>query len=149
MRDIGKVVEEFRKSGLKITPQRLSIFSLISENRSHPSAEDVYHDVLPIHPSISFTTVYKTLQTLRDMGEIVELSIDPERVHYDPVVEDHVHTFCTTCRKIHDLPNPSVIRIERGEGFNTCGFRIKQIQVHLVGVCEECLQSPAQARGSA
>ena len=66
MKDIQKVVKRFRETGLKITPQRLSIFELLRNNHSHPSAEDIYREVLKIHPSISFTTVYKTLQTLRD-----------------------------------------------------------------------------------
>lgn len=149
MRQIEKVVEEFRKSGLKITPQRLSLFSLIRENRNHPSAEDIYLEALSLHPSISFTTVYKTLQTLRDLGEIVELSIDPARVHYDPVVEDHFHTFCTSCRRIQDMKNTDFIRVERTEGNRCSGFEVRHVQVHLVGVCEQCLPDGSEAFGPA
>ena len=78
MHEIEKIVSRFRESGLKITPQRVSIFKLLQGNRDHPSAEDIYRQVLKVHPSISFTTVYKTLQTLLDMGEIQELTIDTE-----------------------------------------------------------------------
>jgi len=138
MRDIEKVVQRFRETGLKITPQRLSIFRLLHQNHSHPSAENVYHETLKIHPSISFTTVYKTLQTLRDMGEIQELSIDPERAHYDPDISEHVHTFCRSCKRIDDLENsadmPLLMKLPDGSQ----GFEVHNIQVHAVGLCTEC-----------
>ena len=142
MRDTDKIITKFRETGLKITPQRMAIFELLKDNRDHPSVEDIYKEVLNTHPSISFTTVYKTLQTLRDMGEITELSVNPERVHYDPEVQDHVHTFCTACREIEDVrgmdntvatvPDFSDMAVE---------FDVRQTQMHLVGVCVDCQHS--------
>ncbi len=138
MRDIEMVVKRFRETGLKITPQRLSIFNLLRVNHSHPSAEDIYREILKVHPSISFTTVYKTLQTLRDMGEIQELSINPERAHYDPDISEHAHTFCRSCRQIGDLENtldtPLLMKLpDRPDG-----FEVHNVQVHAVGLCAEC-----------
>jgi Fur family peroxide stress response transcriptional regulator len=139
MREIDQVIANFRKAGSKITPQRLTIFKLLKENREHPSAEDVYKQILKIHPSISFTTVYKTLQTLRDMGEIQELTIDPERAHYDPYVEDHIHTFCKVCGKIGDLDmdyqNWEFINISSSK---VPDFEVHNVQVNFVGLCEDC-----------
>ena len=138
MKDIEKVVKRFREVGLKITPQRLSIFKLLQGNHSHPSAEDVYRDVLKVHPSISFTTVYKTLQTLRDMGEIQELSINPERAHYDPDIGEHAHTFCRSCKRIGDFEytqdNPPPMKLPEGPD----GFEVHNVQLHAVGLCAEC-----------
>lgn len=139
MREIDQVIANFRKAGSKITPQRLTIFNLLRGNRQHPSAEDIYREILKIHPSISFTTVYKTLQTLRDMGEIQELNIDPERAHYDPFVEDHIHSFCRSCGSIGDLEidpaNPEFINVSSDE---VPDFEVHKIQVHFVGLCKDC-----------
>ncbi|NOY86375.1 MAG: transcriptional repressor [Deltaproteobacteria bacterium] len=138
MNDIGTVILRFRNAGLKITPQRLSIFRLIMKNQSHPSADDIYQKVLETHPSISFTTVYKTLQILRDFGEIIELNIDPERAHYDPMVEDHYHTFCSRCREIWDLlPDPAMESAFPPSAPDN-GFMVKSVQVHMVGICGHC-----------
>ena len=138
MRDIEMVVKRFRETGLKITPQRLSIFRLLQGNQSHPSAESIYQEVLKVHPSISFTTVYKTLQTLRDLGEIQELSINPERAHYDPYTNEHAHTFCRSCKTIGDMENsidtPLLMDLPTGPD----GFEVHNIQVHAVGLCGEC-----------
>jgi len=139
MRNIDQIVTRFREAGSKITPQRLGIFKLLKDNKDHPSAEDVYKEILKIHPSISFTTVYKTLQTLRDMGEIQELTIDPERARYDPEIKDHAHTFCRACRSIGDLEMNS-----ENNGFllpspgKTQDFEVHNVQIHFVGLCEDC-----------
>ncbi|UCF30467.1 MAG: transcriptional repressor [bacterium] len=137
MNDIDTVVERFREAGMKITPQRLSIFALLMDNKDHPSAENIYHQVLEIHPSISFTTVYKTLQTLRDLGEINELSVDPERAHYDPDVSEHYHAFCRSCRGIRDI-FPGESSSFSSELPELEGFRVQSVQVAFTGQCEEC-----------
>ena len=139
MREIEQIITRFREAGLKITPQRISIFHLLQDNRSHPSAEDVYRDALKIHPSISFTTVYKTLQTLRDMGEIQELAVDPERAHFDPFTHEHIHLFCKGCKNIKDLemnPMKSNRIFKSNDGL--ADFEIHNVQIHLVGLCEDC-----------
>lgn len=138
MRDIDTVVRKFRETGLKITPQRLSIFKLLQDNYTHPSAEDIYREILKTHPSISFTTVYKTLQTLRDLGEIKELCINPERAHFDAATNEHAHTFCRSCKTIGDLDNvlgnPGEMKLPDGPD----GFEVHSIQIHAIGLCEGC-----------
>ena len=138
MTDIGKVVKRFREAGLKITPQRLSIFRLLQGNKLHPSAEDVYTEILKVHPSISFTTVYKTLQTLRDMGEIMELSINPERAHYDSDISEHAHTFCRSCKKVGDADLATDDSFSAKLPDVQPGFEVHSVQVHAIGLCEEC-----------
>jgi len=138
MRDIQTVVKRFRETGLKITPQRLSILELLHRNHSHPSAEQVYQETLKIHPSISFTTVYKTLQTLRDMGEIQELTIDPERAHYDPDISEHAHTFCRSCKRIQDVENPPDVPLLMSPPRGRDDFEVHSVQVHATGLCAEC-----------
>jgi Fur family peroxide stress response transcriptional regulator len=133
---IDTVVKKFRALGLKVTPQRVSILEIMQGNTSHPSAEEVYRKVQLRHPSISFTTVYKTLQTLRDMGEVTEINVNPERSHFDPQVDGHSHAFCVKCRSLLDVAvfpagettgNPAIP-----------GFTVREVQTHFVGVCAPC-----------
>lgn len=139
MRDISEIIASFREAGLKVTPQRTSICNLLKNDRSHPSAEEVYRRALKIHPSISFTTVYKTLQTLRDLREIQELNIDPERVHYDPEVRDHAHFFCKSCKSLIDLELDGVNHDSLSDCFPKIeDLDIHQFQIHLIGFCGDC-----------
>ncbi len=139
MRDISHIMSRFREAGLKVTPQRTSICHLLKDDHSHPSAEEIYKKALAIHPSISFTTVYKTLQTLRDLGEIQELNIDPERAHYDPDIGDHAHFFCKSCRTIIDLKMDGDKAVFLAESFPCTGnLELHHVQIHMIGLCEEC-----------
>ncbi len=140
MDTIENVIRKLRASGLKVTPQRISILKVLQGNASHPSAEEVYHQARRRHPNISFTTVYKTLQTLRDLGEVSEIRVNPERAHYDPLADGHGHAFCVKCRSLLDvavfpaagpLPHPDIP-----------GFEVRAINTHFVGVCLPCRGEP-------
>ncbi|MCX7966203.1 MAG: transcriptional repressor, partial [Syntrophorhabdaceae bacterium] len=45
---------------IKQTPQRLAIIEYLNENRTHPTANDVYKAVSEKFPTMSFATVYNT-----------------------------------------------------------------------------------------
>ena len=76
---------------IKMTPQRAAILKYLEGNTSHPSAEAIFDAVRKQYPMISFTTVYNTLQTLKDLDRVWELNIDDERKRYDPNVMLHHH----------------------------------------------------------
>ncbi len=126
---------KLRQIGLRVTPQRQAILKLLKGNRTHPSAEDIYHEVLNKHPRISFATVYNTLSRLAEAGEIQELDIDPNKKRFDPSLSHHLHFYCRVCRRIYDvedqmaLPKP----LQR-----VGGHKIEAVQVNLKGVCDSC-----------
>ena len=65
-----------KSKGLRVTPQRLAILDILRSTKAHPSVETVYDLVRERFPSISFNTVYKTLQSFEDAGLVWKLSID-------------------------------------------------------------------------
>ncbi|MBT9168785.1 MAG: Peroxide operon regulator [Syntrophomonadaceae bacterium] len=67
-------MEKYKDIGLKLTPQRLAILDCLDGNKEHPSAEDIYKDVSKRFPTMSFATVYNTLEALRQRGGILELT---------------------------------------------------------------------------
>jgi len=138
MDDISHVIEKFKQSGKRLTSQRFSVFHLLRDNRNHPSAKDIYHQILNIHPNTSFTTVYNILQTLADMGEVTELTIDPTRTRYDPDTRDHYHSFCRKCRKIQDHFPDNGSHIQPDILEDHSGFNLHRINVYFQGICEKC-----------
>ena len=103
MDTVNNLVEKFKHKRLKITPQRLGIFRILEGNSMHPSAEDVFKEIRESYPTISFTTVYKTLEIMEKMGEILKVTIDEQRKHYDPDTNVHHHIICSKCNKISDI----------------------------------------------
>ena len=103
MDSIDNLIKKFRGKGYKVTPQRIAIFKELEGNHDHPSVEGLYKTLASDYPTMSLTTVYKTLETLRDMGEVLELNLSRDRVHYDPETRPHHHAICGECGKIIDV----------------------------------------------
>lgn len=121
--------------GFKRTPQRLAILDYLEGNTLHPSAEDVYRAVTKKYFSLSFATVYNTLNTLAQSGYVRELTLDPERKRYDPNTEPHHHLICVTCKKVIDVFEDVTVgipkRLEKG-------FSIVGKHVEFYGCCSVC-----------
>jgi Fur family peroxide stress response transcriptional regulator len=127
--------KKLKKIGLKVTPQRLAILQMIQGDRTHPSAEKIYHEISKKYPSMSFATVYNTLTKLVEGGEIQELDIDPNKKRFDPYTQLHYHFYCKTCGKVYDVDydtslTPDIKRI--------AGHQIEAIQLNFKGICKNC-----------
>jgi Fur family peroxide stress response transcriptional regulator len=117
------------------TPQRLAVMEFLEGNSSHPSAEEVYSALKKKFPTLSLATVYNTLETLRDMGKIVEVGGGFAQKRFDPVTKSHHHLICIKCQKILDIPerfNPVLTEDEKR------GFSVIRSQVEFYGLCPEC-----------
>ncbi len=131
------LIDKFRNKSFKITPQRLGIFKILEGNQDHPSAEDIFAKIKKTYPTISFTTVYKTLDILEKMGEILKITIDDERKHYDPNTSTHHHIICSGCNKISDVDGDSVNPELPSEILKE--FTPTRFHVSFFGTCKDCI----------
>lgn len=128
-------MEKYKQLGFKLTPQRLAILEYLKDNNEHPSAEDIYRTVIKIFPTMSFATVYNTLETLRNKGNVWELTIDPHKKRYDPNTKPHHHLICTKCKRIVDIHKDFPLTLSGNiiEGFELTGNHIE-----FYGICPKC-----------
>jgi len=134
-------VEKYRLLKIKLTPQRLAILDYLNENKSHPSAETIYKAVSKQFPTMSFATVYNTLETLLNKGSIRELKIEAGKKRYDHDIKPHHHIICVKCNKIVDLykdykiPLPDEITQE---------FDLINKNIEFFGTCQNCKKKLSQ-----
>lgn len=132
-----ELITKYKRKGFKLTPQRLAILKFLDGNTDHPTAEDIYSNIKRDYPTVSFATVYNTLQALRDKGDILEITIDPQKKHYDPSTKPHHHIICINCNKIGDIfeDYSEALRLPESiaEEFKPVGNHI-----NFYGVCREC-----------
>ncbi len=128
-------MERYKQLGIKLTPQRLAILDYLDGNKSHPSAEDIYRAVSKRFPTMSFATVYNTLESLRYKGRVLELTIDPKKKRYDPDTKYHHHIICIECKNIVDVHKNFKLSIPDAltEGFDLIGNHIE-----FYGICPKC-----------
>jgi Fur family peroxide stress response transcriptional regulator len=128
-------MEKYRDLQIKLTPQRLAILSYLNGNKSHPSAEDIYKAVQKQFPTMSFATVYNTLEALKNKGTVQELKIDSAKKRYDPDNTVHHHLICNKCRSIIDIRKDFNLSLpdDLTEGFDVLGNSIE-----FFGLCSNC-----------
>lgn len=135
------LMESFRRTcrehGLKVTPQRLLIYTELMTSDDHPTLEAIYTRVRRRSPAISLDTVYRTLATFHEIGLADMVEGFGTSMRFDPKTDKHHHFRCTRCQAIIDfvdrqydaLPVPPEIR-KRCE--------VTDVRVTVEGVCEKC-----------
>ena len=131
------IIAKYRGKDFKLTPQRLAILKFLEGNTSHPAAENIYRYTKDKYPTLSFATVYNTLQSLKNRGEILEITIDPERKHYDPNPMPHHHIICTECGNIGDILEDYSIALRLPEHIIK-KFKPTGNHIDFYGICVEC-----------
>jgi Fur family peroxide stress response transcriptional regulator len=130
-------VENCRRNGLKVTPQRTAVYKTLLESKEHPSAEMVWNNVKRLFTGVSLDTVNRTLLTLAEIGSasIVEGSGDVRR--YDGDLDNHQHFKCIKCKKIFDFHYPPFDDIKVPANV-AAKFKILRKTVYLEGICNSC-----------
>lgn len=89
-----------RKRGYRLTPQRHMILSVIQEAQSHVNIEQIMKRVQEINPYVSLSTVYRTLELLKNLGLIRETLLPGEQPYYEVLDgQAHHHLTCLRCHK--------------------------------------------------
>lgn len=128
-------MKKYKDIGLKLTPQRLAIMDYLEDNKEHPSAEDIYKAISERFPTMSFSTVYNTLETLRQKGLVWELTIDADKKRFDPNTDSHNHLICIKCKRIVDIHVKYELAVDDSE---KSGFEIIGNHVEFYGICPDC-----------
>ena len=97
------MLADLRKAGLKLTPQRIALVQLFATDESHPTAQALFERLRPAFPSMSFATVYNTLDTLARAGLSSTLRIG-NAARFDPNTAPHHHAVCDGCGEVRDVP---------------------------------------------
>ena len=134
VKQMQKYVKTLKENNLKITSQRLEIMKYLDEHRIHPTADKIFSDLKKKTPSLSKTTVYNTLDTLRNHNIIQALTISESELHYDFKIANHHHFLCKKCKKIIDIDIacPNLLKVLKGK------HKIDEVHGYFKGTCGEC-----------
>ena len=122
---------------LKYSRQRESIQKYLDAYRTHPTAETVYRDLRKEYPNISLGTVYRNLNLLAEMGEILRISSGIGPDHFDGNIQPHCHFICTNCGSVLDIEIGFDLNLEDFAKQNFQGMIASHV-THFFGLCPEC-----------
>ena len=140
------MLASLKHAGLKLTPQRMAIVRELAGDCTHPTAQELFERLQPAFPTMSFATVYNTLDALAKLGLVGSLRLG-SAVRFDPNTALHHHAVCDGCGAVVDLPlvsggaPASAIKksIEAAEAAS--GFEIRVEERTYRGLCSRCTRS--------
>lgn len=126
------------KPDFRLTSQRMVILEKLRRLKSHPTAENIYHEVKKNIPSISFGTVYRNLKFLKVHGFAKE-SIINNISRFEGRVDSHIHFVCDNCKRVFDIEGEKITAMaKRLIGKRKFFFRYENLEIG--GYCADCLR---------
>jgi Fur family peroxide stress response transcriptional regulator len=124
----SRLTAELKARGQRVTMPRLMVHRFVAAAPRHVTAEDVHAEL----PSLSFATIYSTLDLLEDLRLVRRVST-PGAAVYDSRVDSHDHAVCRRCGRMFDV-EPARVH----PGPTPEGFQVEHAVVQLVGLCADC-----------
>jgi Fe2+ or Zn2+ uptake regulation protein len=131
-----KYLKLLKNNSIKVTPQRLDILKYLDEHKTHPTADQIFTDLKETNPSLSKTTVYNSLEILKDRSLIQSLTISGCEMRYDLKHGMHHHFLCKKCGRIDDIDIecPNLGKILES------GHNIEEVHGYFKGICQKCIK---------
>src|ERR1019366_1416393 len=100
------LAQKLADSGLRATPQREVVYSVLLKKRDHPTADEVFARVKTERPTISLATVYNCLETLVSCDLVRAVNFERGPTRYCPNLYPHAHFHDEATGATHDIDLP-------------------------------------------
>lgn len=95
------IPEEIR--GLRMTRQRGEVYRILAEEKTHPTANEVFMRVKDRLPNVSLATIYNCLEALVQHGIVRQVNFDREPSRFCSNLAEHGHFHDASTGVIHDV----------------------------------------------
>ena len=123
---------------MRYSRQRHLVKDVLQKSHQHLSADQIFRMVKDTDPNISIATVYRNLNQLVEIGEIVKLNVPDAAGYYDGNNHPHFHMQCEQCGGILDIPGGILPDIKQLVAKAT-KFEVSESLLFFKGTCEVCL----------
>ena len=123
---------------VRATRQRTAIAELLGGLNDFRSAQDIHHQLRSQGDGIGLSTVYRTLQTLAEAGEVDVIQTgDGESVYRKCSGVHHHHLVCRSCGHTVEVAGPAVEQwADKMADEN--GFSDVSHTLEIFGTCASC-----------
>jgi len=104
----------------------------------HLSVREIFARTIVRRPGTGFSTVYRAVSRLRDLGLIAEIVVPgSDSATYEPIGDAHAHFRCRRCERVADvafaIPGETLAALSAATG-----FLIETGAATFAGYCEAC-----------
>ncbi len=138
-----EVTEILHAAGLRRTPVRTGVVSLLSKSKRPLSVQDIV-DELPDGTDV--VTVYRTLNTLVTKKLARKVRGEDRSWRFEAATEKggtqhahaHAHFVCDECGTVECLPDMEIPDVSRKNAALGKGYAVTKQEVTLHGTCPKC-----------
>jgi Fur family ferric uptake transcriptional regulator len=140
MCDLQVLIDQARQHGVRMTRQRAIILQALCELDGHGGAEEIYKRATLHQRDVDLSTVYRTLERLRDLRILSQTNLGRGFAEYEIVADQpHHHLICQGCGQVIDLDHTYLATtaeaIRRDFGFEPIFDHFA-----IFGWCRECMR---------
>ena len=120
------------------TRQRAAVQEVLAEPHEFRTAQQIHDELRKRGDSIGLTTVYRTLQSLSEAGELDALRTSDGETAYRRCSDGHHHHLvCRSCGRTVEVSGPAVERWANAVAAEH-GFREVSHDLEIFGTCGSC-----------
>jgi Fur family ferric uptake transcriptional regulator len=139
--DLKTLLNRVRQCGCRVTRQRAIILRTLCELDGHASAEQIHEIILGHGHDIDLSTVYRTMERLRDVHIVSQTDLGRGYAEFEIVTDrPHHHLICNNCGRVIDLDHrylaPAATAIRQDFGFKPTFDHFA-----IFGLCPSCQQA--------
>ncbi len=131
------IVEQLRKQGHRLTPQRLAILQILDDHSGHFTPSDIYERAVQRMPGLTEATVYRTLEFLSNNGLALVAHVGDGRLVYESAAHNHHHLICRQCGHTIEI-EPDLLAALYDKFHERTGFQIDCSHMTFFGLCPAC-----------
>jgi len=131
------IIATLRQQGVRITSARRAVIAALVRTDGHVTAEDIATAVQLDNPEIHLSTVYRTLESLEELGVVDHVHLGHGSAVYHLAANRHQHLVCENCKKVIHLPHGVVDKLARDID-TRYHFTLRPHHFALIGLCEDC-----------
>ena len=138
------LTHELRQAGLRMTPQRLMVMDAVFHHEGHITAENIHAKVQALYPYVDLSTIYRTLQVLKESGLIAELHTPDGPTQYEGLLAgSHHHAICRRCGSMLEL-TPETLEPIHQQLLEQYGFYAEMAHMAILGLCKACAEQAGE-----
>jgi Fur family ferric uptake transcriptional regulator len=131
-------IESLQEKGYRLTPQRIMVVDALHSVESHISVEEIFAKLKQKYPYANISTVYRTLDLLKELGLAAEIEVGDGISRYHAREHSkHHHLICKKCGKAIELPDAELKPLAAALLTNH-QFKADVRHLAIFGLCSEC-----------
>lgn len=133
-RRVAVFESQLKGAGLRMTQQRRLILRVLAESDDHPDAKGIFTRAFALDPTLSLSTVYRTMKVLESQGAIERHAFEDGISRYEHAdQEHHDHLIDVETGKVIEFVDPELEQLQK-QIAERLGFRLVDHRMELYGV---------------